>query len=121
MDAAEYPHSAWDLRRSMQGHPAQARRRSVRAVQLVVPIAMVLRRQERRQIASHRTQLGAAQPSHDQTRRGNSLHRPNWRTLRRTRLRRYARLVLYVGYDERGLAETSCDLTTFQSPFGTLC
>ena len=29
-------------------------------------------------------------------------------------------LDLYVGYDERGLAETSRDLTTFQSPFGTL-
>src|SRR6201996_9039153 len=29
-------------------------------------------------------------------------------------------LDLYVGYDERGLAEGSCDLTTFQSPFGAL-
>jgi len=29
-------------------------------------------------------------------------------------------LDLYVGYDERGLAETSRDLTTFQSPFGAL-
>ena len=29
-------------------------------------------------------------------------------------------LDLYVGYDKRGLAETSRDLTTFQSPFGTL-
>jgi hypothetical protein len=29
-------------------------------------------------------------------------------------------LDLYVGYDERGLAPDSCDLTTFQSPFGTL-
>jgi hypothetical protein len=29
-------------------------------------------------------------------------------------------LDLYVGYDERGLAESSHDLTTFQSPFGTL-
>jgi hypothetical protein len=29
-------------------------------------------------------------------------------------------LDLYVGYDEQGLAETSCDLTTFQSPYGTL-
>ena len=29
-------------------------------------------------------------------------------------------LDLYIGYDERGLAETSRDLTTFQSPFGTL-
>ena len=29
-------------------------------------------------------------------------------------------LDLYVGYDERGLAESSCDLTTFQSPFGAL-
>ena len=29
-------------------------------------------------------------------------------------------LDLYVGYDERGLAPDSSDLTTFQSPFGTL-
>jgi len=29
-------------------------------------------------------------------------------------------LDLYVGYDERGLAETSHDLTTFQLPFGAL-
>ena len=29
-------------------------------------------------------------------------------------------LDLYVGYDERGLAETSWDLTTFQSPFSAL-
>jgi hypothetical protein len=29
-------------------------------------------------------------------------------------------LDLYVGYDERGLAESSRDLTTFQSPFGAL-
>jgi hypothetical protein len=29
-------------------------------------------------------------------------------------------LDLYVGYDERGLAEVSRDLTTFQSPFGAL-
>ena len=29
-------------------------------------------------------------------------------------------LDLYVGYDDRGLAETSRDLTTFQSPFGAL-
>ena len=29
-------------------------------------------------------------------------------------------LDLYIGYDERGIAETSRDLTTFQSPFGTL-
>ena len=29
-------------------------------------------------------------------------------------------LDLYVGYDERGLSESSRDLTTFQSPFGTL-
>ena len=29
-------------------------------------------------------------------------------------------LDLYVGYDERGLAKSSRDLTTFQSPFGTL-
>ena len=29
-------------------------------------------------------------------------------------------LDLYVGYDECGLAETSRDLTTFQSPFGAL-
>ena len=29
-------------------------------------------------------------------------------------------LDLYVGYDERGLAEISRDLTTFQSPFGAL-
>jgi hypothetical protein len=29
-------------------------------------------------------------------------------------------LDLYVGYDERGLAETSRDLTTFQTPYGTL-
>ena len=29
-------------------------------------------------------------------------------------------LDLYVGYNERGLAETSRDLTTFQSPFGAL-
>jgi hypothetical protein len=29
-------------------------------------------------------------------------------------------LDLYVGYDERGLAESSHDLTTFQSPFGAL-
>ena len=29
-------------------------------------------------------------------------------------------LDLYVGYDERGLAETSHDLTMFQSPYGTL-
>ncbi len=30
-------------------------------------------------------------------------------------------LDLYVRYDERGLTETSRDLTTFQSPFGALC
>jgi hypothetical protein len=30
-------------------------------------------------------------------------------------------LDLYAGYDKHGLSETSCDLTTFQSPFGTLC
>ena len=29
-------------------------------------------------------------------------------------------LDLYIGYDERGLSEPSRDLTTFQSPFGTL-
>jgi hypothetical protein len=29
-------------------------------------------------------------------------------------------LDLYIGYDERGLSESSRDLTTFQSPFGTL-
>ncbi len=29
-------------------------------------------------------------------------------------------LNLYIGYDKHGLAETSRDLTTFQSPFGTL-
>ena len=29
-------------------------------------------------------------------------------------------LDLYVGYDERGIAETSRDLTTFQTPFGTM-
>ena len=29
-------------------------------------------------------------------------------------------LDLYVGYDKHGLAKTSCNLTTFQSPFGTL-
>ncbi len=29
-------------------------------------------------------------------------------------------LDLYVGYDERGLSQDSCDLTTFQSPFGAL-
>jgi hypothetical protein len=29
-------------------------------------------------------------------------------------------LDLYVGYDERGLSDSSRDLTTFQSPFGTL-
>jgi len=29
-------------------------------------------------------------------------------------------LDLYVGYDEHGLAETSCNLTIFQSPFGAL-
>jgi len=29
-------------------------------------------------------------------------------------------LDLYVSYNERGLAETSCNLTTFQSPFGML-
>ena len=27
-------------------------------------------------------------------------------------------LDLFVGYDERALAESSCDLTTFQTPFG---
>jgi hypothetical protein len=31
-----------------------------------------------------------------------------------------ALLDLYVGYDERGLAVDSCDLTTFQTPFGAL-
>jgi hypothetical protein len=30
-------------------------------------------------------------------------------------------LDLYVGYNKCSLSETSCDLTTFQSPFGTLC
>jgi hypothetical protein len=30
-------------------------------------------------------------------------------------------LDLYVRYDECGLSETLCDLTTFQSPFGVLC
>ena len=30
-------------------------------------------------------------------------------------------LDLYVGYNERGLSQDSCDLTTFQSPFGALC
>ena len=29
-------------------------------------------------------------------------------------------LNLYVGYDERALAETSRDYTTFQTPYGTL-
>jgi hypothetical protein len=29
-------------------------------------------------------------------------------------------LDLYVGYDERLIAETSCDYTTFQTPFGAL-
>ena len=29
-------------------------------------------------------------------------------------------LNLYIGYDERGLVELSCDLTTFQSPFRAL-
>ena len=29
-------------------------------------------------------------------------------------------LDLYIGYDERGLVETSHNLTTFQSPFGVL-
>ena len=29
-------------------------------------------------------------------------------------------LDLYIGYDEHGLSEPLCDLTTFQSPFGTL-
>ena len=29
-------------------------------------------------------------------------------------------LNLYVGYDEHGPAESSCDLTTFQLPFGAL-
>ncbi len=29
-------------------------------------------------------------------------------------------LDLYIGYDEHGLVETSCNLTTFQSPFGSL-
>ena len=29
-------------------------------------------------------------------------------------------LDLYVGYDERALAPSSRDLTTFQTPFGTL-
>ena len=29
-------------------------------------------------------------------------------------------LDLYVGYDERALAETSCDYTTFQTPYSTL-
>jgi len=31
-----------------------------------------------------------------------------------------AMLDLYVGYDERALAESLCDYTTFQSPFGAL-
>ena len=31
-----------------------------------------------------------------------------------------AMLDLYVGYDERALAESSHDLTTFQSPYGAL-
>jgi hypothetical protein len=31
-----------------------------------------------------------------------------------------ATLDLYVGYDERLIAETSRDLTTFQTPFGAL-
>jgi hypothetical protein len=30
-------------------------------------------------------------------------------------------LDLFIGYDERGLAPESCDLTTFQSPFSALC
>jgi len=30
-------------------------------------------------------------------------------------------LDLYIGYDEHGLTETSCNLTTFQSYFGALC
>jgi hypothetical protein len=30
-------------------------------------------------------------------------------------------LNLYIGYDECGLSETLHDLTTFQSPFSTLC
>ena len=29
-------------------------------------------------------------------------------------------LDLYIGYNEHGLAEISCDLTTFQSPYSTL-
>jgi hypothetical protein len=29
-------------------------------------------------------------------------------------------LDLYIAYDERSLLESSYDLTTFQSPFGTL-
>ena len=29
-------------------------------------------------------------------------------------------LNLYIGYDERGLVESSCNLTTFQSPFRVL-
>jgi hypothetical protein len=31
-----------------------------------------------------------------------------------------AMLDLYVGYDEQALAESSCDFTTFQTPFGAL-
>lgn len=31
-----------------------------------------------------------------------------------------AMLDLYVGYDEREITESSCDLTSFQTPFGAM-
>ena len=33
----------------------------------------------------------------------------------------YTMMDLFVGYDHRALADESCDLTTFQTPLGTLC
>ena len=48
LGAEEYPHSARDLQRSLRGDHAKDRRRSLRAIELVVSIAVVLCRQEGR-------------------------------------------------------------------------
>ena len=73
----------------------------------------------KRQDVAHRTQPRAAEPSHNKTRRGHPFHRPPANTSQDAAAAVCLRLVCRLR-PARGLAETSRDLTTFQSPFYTL-
>jgi hypothetical protein len=89
MGTAKHTNSPRTIRQTLQISQNKTRCRSIRTLQLLIPLSLVLRSQERWQIASNSTIPRTPQRSHHRALRSSPIYRTTRRTIRWSRLQQH--------------------------------